>query len=219
MKKTLTLAVLGVLLTSKALAGTLTFAWGAGNDHSLGGGEFELNTSANGKFNSFCIEDNEYIALGPTYYYSISGGAVRGGFSGGNPDMISIGSAYLYRTFHDGTLANYTHTAQNQNDLQEAFWWLEGEIGPGTGNRITYNPASNPFLAAADLALPGNLAALQADGNGAYGVRAMNIYNDASHTQPAQDQLIVVPDGGMSLTMLGMACASLGLMRRKLTSL
>lgn len=216
---------LGALLTGNLSAATTTLNW-ADKSHSASGGEFKLVTSANGTFNSFCIEHNEFVSLGGTYTYSITGGAIAGGYTGATAgtDPISIGTAYLYRKFIDNTLAGYTHAANpavfdanafnSQNNLQNAIWWLEGELGV-TQNNLTYAYASNPFLIAAKSALAplGTFADLQANANGAYGVYAMNMYN-ANGTK-AQDQLIVVPDGGMTLAMLGMACASFGLLRRK----
>ena len=66
---------------------------------------------------------------GTLHNYSISGGAIQGGVSGGNPDPISFGTAYIYNQFIAGTLADYSSSnVTNQTDLQDAFWMLEGEI-------------------------------------------------------------------------------------------
>lgn len=214
MKKLLLPMALGALMTGNLFAASTTLNWADGN-HSASGGEFKLVTDSNGTFNSFCIEHNEFVSLGGTYTYSISGGAIAGGYTGATAgtDPISIGSAYLYRNFIDNTLSGYTHSAANQNDLQNAFWWLEGELGVAQNNP-SYDPSTNPFLTAAKTALSkASLSDLQADSSGAYGVYAMNMYN--SDGTKAQDQLIAIPDGGMTLAMLGMACASFGLMRRK----
>ena len=69
-------------------------------------------------------------------------------------------------------------------------------------------------ISAARTALSKTDAQLKANGNGIYGVMAMNVTTLSGGI--AQDQLILVPDGGMTLAMLGMACASFGLLRRKL---
>ena len=214
MRKLLLPVALVALLTANVSAATVSFAWGA--VHSPSGGEFIATTSANGTFKTFCIEKNEYIGLGGTLHnYSISSGAIQGGVSGGNPDPISFGTAYIYNQFLAGTLPNYNSSdVTNQTDLQDAFWMLEGEI--------TYK--ANVYIAAAKLALSKTDAEMIADGNGIYGVKAMNVTTLAGGI--AQDQLIKipvgsdnftpVPDGGTTFVMLGMACASCGLIRRKL---
>ena len=213
MRKILFPIALVALLTANVSAATVSFAWGA--VHSPSGGEFIATTSANGTFKTFCIEKNEYIGLGGTLHnYSISGGAIQGGVSGGNPDPISFGTAYIYNQFIAGTLADYSSSnVTNQTDLQDAFWMLEGEI--------TYK--ANVYIAAAKSTLSVTDAQMIADGNGIYGVKAMNVTTLAGGI--AQDQLIKipvgpdnftpVPDGGTTFAMLGMACASCGLIRRK----
>ena len=192
MKKLLLPMALGALLTANANAGTVTFAWGAA--HSASGGEFIATTSGDGTFKTFCIEHNENIGLGTTYNYSVSGGAIQGGVSGGNPDPISLGTAYLYSQFRAGTLSGYSSASStDQSNLQDAFWMLEGEL--------TYN-GSNVYIAAAKAALSKTDAQIVADGGGIYGVMAMNVTTTSGGI--AQDQLILVPDGGMTLAMLGM---------------
>ena len=200
------------LLTANVNAATVSFA--RGPVHSASGGEFIATTSANGTFKTFCIERIEYIGFNTPYNYSISGGAMQGGVSGGNPDPISFGSAYLYNQFRVGALAGYSSASStDQTNLQEAFWMLEGEI--------TYK--ANVYIAAAKSTLSVTDAQMIADGNGIYGVKAMNVTTLAGGI--AQDQLIKipvgpdnftpVPDGGTTFAMLGMACASCGLIRRK----
>ena len=66
----------------------------------------------NGGFETFCIEGNEYFNPGRTYYYSISQAAINGGISGGNPDPISMGTAWLYLNFAQGRLAGYNYTVR-----------------------------------------------------------------------------------------------------------
>lgn len=201
------------LLTANVNAATVSFA--RGPVHSASGGEFIATTSANGTFKTFCIERIEYIGFNTPYNYSISGGAMQGGVSGGNPDPISFGSAYLYNQFRVGALAGYSSASStDQTNLQEAFWMLEGEL--------TYK-GSNVYIAAAKLALSKTDAEMIADGGGVYGVKAMNVTTTSGGIAQDQliwvpgapDQLSPVPDGGMTLAMLGMACSSFGLMRRK----
>ena len=183
------------------------------------GGEFTATTSANGVFNTFCLEYGEHFYPGRTYTYSISDRAIQGGPNtqpGAVPgeDIISVGTAWLYRQFAQHTLANYfTGTEQaNAGLLQNTIWWLEDErTDPGN---------SNPFRAAVYAAF----ANPKIDFTGS-DVRVMNITDptraDGLATIYRQDQLIYtgVPDGGNSLVLLGMALAGLafipaGLRRR-----
>lgn len=104
------------------------------------GGEFTLTSvgapipGADQTWQSFCLELNEPISTPGTYYLSISDVAVNGGYSGGNPDPLSPEAAYLYNEFLDGTLSNYDYApgyfdrVQSAKSLQQAIWYLEGEI-------------------------------------------------------------------------------------------
>ena len=198
-----------------------------GSRHSGVGGEFNIssadfspaalgyapNAIMNSGFETFCVEMNEYFTPGSTYYYGISDGAVNGGISGGNPDPVSRGSAWLYSQFAHGTLAGYDYntlggSSTSAASLQQAIWWLEGEIS-------TQN-FSNPFETAV-VSQFGSAANAMLDNNGAFGVGVLNIWADARHTQFAQDQLILthVPDGGTTALLLGAGVISLVFFGRK----
>lgn len=208
---------------SSASAGTMTIDYGS--RHSGSGGEFRVNsadfnpsamgyaanTTVSGGFETFCLEANEYFTPGGTYYYEISQGAVNGGISGGNPDPVSLGSAWLYVQFAQGTLTGYDYATLGSSSvsaatLQEAIWWLEGEAaGQDLGNAYE-NLAIAHF---------GSVAAATADNDGFYGVGVLNVWGDANHTQLAQDQLVLVPDGGTTVMLLGLGLLGLVLGGRK----
>lgn len=192
-----------------------------GTRHSGNGGEFNFasadfnpstmgykaSTIANGGFETFCVERNEYFNPGSTYYYSISSAAMNGGVSGGNPDPISQGTAYLYSMFANGTLNGYNYSVGSGGNasaglLQQAIWWLEGEIST--------QDLSNPFENAA-VTMFGSAANAMLDNNGLYGVAVLNIWGNPQHTQYGQDQLILspVPDGGATAVMLGVGLLGL----------
>jgi len=190
------------------------------------GGEFGADLGANGTvdFVTFCLEANEPINPNNStiYYYQVSQAAISGGISGGNPDPISRATAWLYLQFLSGTLGsfgsqyNYDGSAADANDLQRAIWYLEGEIS-GT----TYGV--NNYYA--------QLAASQGgagDNNGYFDVGVMNIYSRLNsdgtidYTTRIQDQLtplpsrLTVPDGGTTLSLLGIAMAGLAFVTRRL---
>lgn len=80
---------------------------------------------------------------------------------------ISIGTAWLYSQFRAGTLTldigsgSYfdANRLANTGKVQNAIWFLEGEGGQNNG-----------YVALAETALGTNLAGIEADSNGAYGV-------------------------------------------------
>jgi hypothetical protein len=222
----LSLAALAVTQPS-ASALTMQLKIDYGSRHSGVGGEFNIssadfnpvamgytaNTIVNSGFETFCVEKNEYFNPGSTYYYSISDGAINGGISGGNPDPLSIGSAWLYSQFAHGTLAGYDYStlggsSTSAASLQEAFWWLEGEV---SGQNF-----ANSFETAV-VGQFGSATNAMANNNGSYGVAVVNIWGDARHTQLAQDQLVLapVPDGGTTALLLGMGLVGLCLFVRK----
>jgi hypothetical protein len=61
-----------------------------------------------------------------------------------------------------------------------------------------------------------NQFGLQANSNGAYGVAVMNLWTNSNGTGYAQDQLVMlpVPDGGSTLTLLGLAFGGTALFAR-----
>ena len=206
------------LFSQQAQANQLTLNYGS--RHSGNGGEFNVSsanfapgtmgykpaTTYNGGFETFCLETNEYFNPGSSYYYGISQGAINGGVSGGNPDRISRGTAFLYLNFAKGTLLGYNYSIGALGDasagaLQNTIWYLEGEgVNPDAG-----------FLAL----VQSNVSNYTADNNGFYGVSVLNLWGDINHTQVAQDQLILTaPDAGSTAMLLGVALGALGMARR-----
>ncbi len=134
--------------------------WKGPNFGTTGGGEFLIEpkhwtfTPASlrevpGRFESFCLETNEYIRFNSTdrpkeYYVKISDAAVRGGAGGrvtnpapaggGTMDPLDQMTAYLYHQFITGQLADYDYagvggTRRDSADaLQYAIWHIEDEI-------------------------------------------------------------------------------------------
>ena len=153
------------------------------------GGAFQITTGAGletvvgSSFLSFCIERNEYINLPGNYYGNVNSAAVEGGV-GPAGDPISLATAYLYAEFRRGTLSGYTYGSnESANELQDAFWYLEGEGG-----------VKNSFVTTARDALHlTDTTVLTTDANGEYGVVVLNLY-DAAHNLH-QDQLaLAVPE-------------------------
>ena len=83
------------------------------------------------------------------------------------------------------------------------IWFLEGEGG-----------ANNQFVQLAMNTLGANYLL---DNNSYYGVGVLNLWADSNHTQLAQDQLMLVPDGGTTVMLLGLGLLGLFVGRWKLS--
>jgi len=176
--------------------------------------DWGYNAALNGSsfFQTFCIEYNEHFYPGTTYTAGISQKALYGGQNPGG-DPISIGTAWLYSQFAAGTLTGYEYNygsgragASEAGALQKAIWFLEQES----------NGADNDFVALARSILGKDNTQLQADANGAYGVRALNLGAPGL----VQDQLVVVPVPETTtmiagaLLLLPFAASTLRILRR-----
>lgn len=138
-------------------------------------------TGIGSSFDTFCLERNEYFIPGSTYEATIDVAARNGGVSGGSDgaDPISPATAYLYTQFRAGNLgfSSFTNSSDSAA-LQDAFWFLEGEISSVTGQaQALVNQA------------------LAAGWTNIGDVRVLNIVgpNGSSDNGYAQSQLTMVP--------------------------
>ena len=225
----LIVAAIFATFTQSALADTYTVTTTGGGGYgpyqSGSGGEFTLQVSDNLKwalsnyssltknlvvmadnkptqnFQTFCIEENEYIYPNAPHSATISNGAINGGIGGkikNGTDPISIGTAWLYYQFAKGTLKDYDYADTGVGRkvsaaaLQNTIWWLEGEAS--TPDNVFYTAIKNQFI--------NNGLDPMADNDGKIGkiipVAALNLWEsgyagnlDPSHVR--QDQLIVTP--------------------------
>lgn len=213
MKKLMT--IIGVFaIAFAATAGTIKLNTGPYSG-IVSGGEFTATTSDLGTFQTFCIEKNEYFIPGLTYNYSISSGAKNGGLSGAinGIDNISIGTAWLYSQFRNGLIPGYgglNHQTE-ATALQNAIWFLEGELGVNRPTGLT-----GTYLSLADSAIGGDITR---NSDGAYDVVALNIVDKYGNRQ--QDQLAIysVPDTGTSMCLAAMVFPFLLFGKSRMTKL
>ncbi len=179
-------------------------------------------------FETFCLERAQDVGPFPGVYdavvnpiYVVPGapGTALSPLVAGQGDPISIGTAFLYSQFAAGTLANYNYTpgAGRQASaylLQLAFWVLEGDYDI---NSIV--PGSNPFINAV-VGQFVSLAGAAQDANQAYSVGVLNLTQTVVDQAGGrtivqkQDMLVMLPDGGASLLLLGMGLMGLVGFRR-----
>jgi hypothetical protein len=183
-----------------------------GKTISTAGGEYGFDT--------FCLQQTVDVNNGHTEYYEETNAL--------HPDgpNLTVGAAWLYSQFATGALpsADYT-SATVAAEIQNAIWFLQGETMYNG-----YTSSNDPFLSTNIIGKFGSFTSAEAaDSLGGYGVEvmALNTGNYGSGTA-LQDQLILtgpgnngggthLPDGGMTVGLLGMALAGLGLVKRKLS--
>lgn len=234
MKKILNLvAIVVVMAAIPASAGTVSF-WYTPDYFTSPGGEFtvslinapdlqsyqiyynsetkDVGTTTDPSFQSFCLEYNEhiYVNTGTPYQYDISDRAYYGGVDA-NGDPLSLGTAYLYALFTNGNLLGYNYDPNSKKrddsaaELQAAIWFLEGEGGDKGFLTNNYKDLL--------IAQFGSIENAMKDNNGLFAVKVLNIKTTSGGL--AQDQLIRVPDGGLTAMLLGVAIGSLALISRK----
>ena len=197
--------------------GVVPYTWefvdGPGSEPSVAG--YVQGKSISGAhFDSFCLELDEYFNPGRRYWVQMPMGMIanNGGVNTDSGDSISVGTAWLYSQFAQGNLFGYTYgnSADAQN-LQNAIHMLEGERTVNTGNKFY-------ALAAGQSGFLNNASV------GQYGVWVLSLWNNfngTTYSGRAQDQLYFdgsnrVPDGGLTVAMLGLAMAGLTVLRRRM---
>ena len=206
-------------------------AYGAGakNQYNVSG--------ATPNFQTFCVEGREYI------YANTKVSVVFNNQSVYTDVALTKGAAWLYSQFAQGTLYGYNyangtisgvHSGLNYGDgsragsasssaqlLQNAIWALMG------GQEGQTYDGSNPFEAAAASQFGGWANADSAAATGLDGVYVLNLWAAGSPGVGTgyQDQLVyvaqgltipnVVPDGGTTVLLLGMALTGLGFVARR----
>ena len=202
--------------------GEFTMKPGTGDDGTIAAitGLYNSLAIVGGGFETFCLEKNQFFTSGTTYGYTITNGAIPGGVSGGNPDNISAGTAWLYSQFAAGTLVDYYYDSTHQGKvgsfgvnlaysnrvsaagaLQEAFWYLEDEQTL-TSTQISNNKflqlltTSSALGGAGFSALTGTNSAHSDASAGQYGVGVLDLTVLPPGSGYAQDQLTLLPPGG-----------------------
>jgi len=181
-------------------------------------------TTSTPSFQSFCVEQDEFI-YPPENDLDASLGiaAVLGGAGGPDPDPIGPEVAWLYTQFATGKLTGYDYTpgtgrVASAGALQRLIWSLEEEgggtgwvVNPATFEKVTLVQSQLDLIASWKAAYDGS------GWTGIGGVRVLNLerWNAQSGAyEVAQSQLYLVPaPGAILLGLLGLASAGMKLRR------
>jgi hypothetical protein len=163
-------------------------------------------------FQTFCLEHSEYLYGNTTHAVVLNDRMVNGGV-GPQGDPLSVGTAWLYHEFQNGTLAGYdysnTGTGRHTSaqGLQNAIWFLEDEVG-GSLSTAYRNMLEAQF---------GSVTNAKLDNNGRIPVAVMNLYADGhagDQNYLRQDGLVCTPlPAGALLGFLGLCAAGVKLRR------
>ncbi len=171
------------------------------------------SVTVNGKtetgFETFCVEFNQAFSPGTSYNTSVGPSIVNSSGS----TALTVGAAWLYSQFAQGILSGYcwsstssyanaNNRAYTADELQDAIWYLQGDISNGyeakTSELYKFNSSTDPFLLLAEQTFGGTLSGAEksdtAKGESNYGVEILTLTSIVNGcTVYNQDQLVYCP--------------------------
>ena len=181
------------------------------------------------KFQSFCLEQTEFLDIGKEYDVIVNTGSSMGGGGGdGTFDPLDARTAFLFTSFSLGTLTGYDYTPGHGREmsaraLQYVLYGIEGEMGqswtPEAGLQTDFWNLAYEATEIADPWLDDpNPTGYTTDGiatwSGIGDVRVLNLYALGHAGDPdyvIQDQLVVPVPAAFLLGLLGLGAAGVKL--------
>jgi len=222
--KILSAVCLFQIVTATSLMASPTVLIEKGLYQSGSGGEFAATVASGTSglpagygFQTFCLETDEHLSFGSTYYFQVNTAAVAGGAGGGSPDPLDSRTAWLYNEFTKGAAGALNSqydfddsSSQRKSDagqLQNAIWYMENEGG------LTYGDLDSQAQNYVTLAnTSGWTGSMIGD------IRVLNLYR-MSDGANVQDVIVkttpaaVPAPGALLLSALGTTCV--GYFRRR----
>ena len=174
------------------------------------------NVGVQGSVQTFCLEWNEHVNGFPSIYTAeLNSYANHGGVDGGT-DPLSQGTGWLVKQFATDTWDpsyylsyNYvTGRSTSASLLQKAISMLEEESGWNYDSANMYAKAASDRFGSWEAAKGGSASDFY--------VKALNLTASGAYKQ---DQVFYegksVPDGGLTVALLGIAMAGLAALRRR----
>jgi hypothetical protein len=224
MRKTLVLFLLLAASTSfTALADTamivgIEFSSKPGGEFTMLPGGFgnsgyapeTRNLVQNGTFQTFCLEMNEAIKTGIAYNATPNTVTVSTGFT------LTKAVAWLYQQFAGGKLSDYDYTPAGRvasaGNLQQEIWHLMGNQAPA-------NPIFDPIVNAAAAGWVGGVNAVNDTPVVVLNLSQMvgGVRTEAQDVlyTPGNPNTRTVPDGGLTLALLGIGLTGVGFVSRR----
>jgi hypothetical protein len=171
-----------------------------------------VNFGVGDKFLTFCIENDEYVDFGSSYWVNIETQARGGGSGGPSPDPLDAKTAAMYEQW----LALGDMTGPTATKYQLAIWKLEQEAVYDAGD-TRWEDGNGAALAAAYQAYSeATIDALISGVGSPPGiglVRVMTLWTSPTGTGSGykQDLLVVPVPAAVLLGMLGLSVAGLKL--------
>jgi hypothetical protein len=171
------------------------------------GGLFQVtvlqgNLPQGSPFNTFCVELNEYVNLGSSYWAEISTSSMGGGIGGPSPDPLDARTAALYVQW----FTEPSPSTPLADEYQLAMWVIEQEALYDTNEsrweEWSATSSGNALVSAYQGYSNANVQALINGVAGATGignVRVMRLWQNQDFSGAQQDMLTIIPAPGAAL--------------------